>query len=318
MKYIFINHSNLTRIIILNIIEDFKLNKKDCIILNLRDQKKIKESQLKQPLTFFPYIEKYNYHRLFILILAVVLKLQILFLTRGKFTLYAPNYSVEFVRVISILPYCVNKCQLEDGFVNYKYNVEQCKNLFYRKSRGRFKFLFDSSGLVNKSCTNYFCFDKSAFIGEPSVFVVSRRILENIPTSVKPNEALNIFVLEPFSKDITIEQYQKMIVKFLIFTNKRFNISYFKFHPEQSDKEKNKIKKYIESEKLNDIVYLDEPIEALLIKHSNVVIHSIISTLLIYQYFFTGTKGWCYQMNNKNLDNENLKIMLKYANLKKI
>jgi hypothetical protein len=314
MRYIFINHSNLTRIIILNIIEDFKLNKKDCIILNVRDQKKIKESKFNQPLTFFPYIEKYNYHRLIILGLAIILKLQILFLTRGKFTLYAPNYAVEFVRVISILANCVNKCQLEDGFVNYKYNLEQCKKLFYRKSKGRFKFLFDSSGLVHKNCTNYFCLDKTAFIGATSVFAVSRRILENFPSNVQTNEALNIFVLEPFSKEMTIEQYQKMIVKFLIFTNKGFSISYFKFHPEQSNKEIKKIKKYIESEKLNEIVYLTEPIEALLIKYSNVVIHSKISSLLIYQNIFTSTKGWCYEIFN-NSNNDDLNIILKYAKL---
>ena len=226
--------------------------------------------------------------------------------------MYAPNYAVEFVRAISILSNCVCKCQLEDGFVNYKYTVDQCKNLFFRKSKGRFKNLFDSSGLVSKSCVKYYCIDERAFVGEALMCIVNKNILEKFITKVKHNEELNIFILEPITNFAEIEEYQNMIVKFLAVINKRNKIPYFKFHPEQSSKEIKMIKKFIDKVRLNEVSYLKESIEILLLKKSNVVIHSKISSLLIYQYLFTNKKGYCYEQYS-NSQNENLNIMLNYA-----
>jgi hypothetical protein len=318
VKHIFINHSNITRLIILNLINDRKLDKNDCIIINLRNQNRIKDNQFIQPMCLFPYVEKYRYHRLIILFLALILKFQIKFLTRGKFTLYAPNYAVEFVRAISILSNCVCLNQIEDGFVNYKYTVEQCKNLFYIKSKGRFENFFDSSGLVNKNCKKYYCIDENAFVGQPFVYKVNRNILEGFSTKVELDSRLNIFIFEPISKYCLLEEHQKTILKFLEITKNDSLIVYFKFHPEQSKKEIKEFKKFIKSVSQKKTVYLDESIEVLLLKHSDVLIHSKISTLLIYQYIFTGTKGWCYEIYNNQLEKSDFILMSQYSNLIKV
>ncbi len=318
MRHIFINHSNITRLIILNLINDQKLDKNNCIIINLRNQNRIKDNQLIQPTCFFPYVEKYRYHRLFILFLALILKFQIKFLTRGKFTLYAPNYAVEFVRAISILSNCVCLNQIEDGFVNYKYTIDQCKKLFFVKSKGRFENFFDSSGLVNKNCKNYYCIDEKAFVGQTFVYKVNRNILEIFSTKIERDSGFNIFIFEPISKNCLLEEHQNMILKFLEIIKYDSLIAYFKFHPEQSKKEIREFKKYIRSVCQNKTVFLEDSVEFLLLKHSNVVIHSKISTLLIYQYIFTGTKGWCYELYNNQLEKNDFILMSQFANLIKV
>ncbi len=313
LKYIFINHSNLTRIIILGIIKEYNLNYKDCIVFNVRDQDKIEIKQIIQPTQIFPYIENYNFPRLFVLFLTVLFRLQLYFIVKGEFTLYAPNYRLTFVRVISIINKCKQLCQLEDGFVNYRYNVDECKKMYFAKSKGKFKNLFDSSGLIHKSCQKYFALHENAFQGEKNKVLITPGYRKKSNKFLCENEK-HILVLAGSTKNSGIKENELLIKRFLKFCYDKKCEAHFKFHPDHTKREKKVIMDFINLMSPNKAIISEEILELALMSGVSITIHSLDSTLLIYQFLFTKTKGWCYMDINNIKFNENVNFFKNICN----
>ncbi len=304
----------MTRIIITDIIKKYNLSPSQCIIFNVRNQNKIQIKKLTQPSHIFPYVENHNYSKMLILLLTFLFRVQLYFLHRGEFTLYAPNYAVMFVRIMSVLNSCKCLCQIEDGSVNYRYNVEECKKMFFVKSKGRFKFLFDSSGLINNSCQRYFAINELAFQGEINKILIFSE-LQRQQKQLLNKEQINVCILGPNSKSFGMKENELLIKRFLLYCNQKQCEAYFKFHPNYTNKEKRALMNFIQSTGLAKINIIDEIIELSLINGNPIVIHSLNSTLLIYQYLFTKTKGWCYLDINNTEVTEALNFFRQFCNV---